>query len=113
MTFRLKKSTGSNHAATKFDVIDGAGTICGRISLPPEEARDLLAHWQDAPRSHTPAPAAAGSRQGAGSAMLAAANRGSPAPATARSKERNPAVSAMLRAARHNRLTKQAILRVC
>jgi hypothetical protein len=77
MTFRLQKSTGSNHAATKFDVIDGAGTICGRISVPPEEANDLLAHWKEAPRN---APAPAGSRQGAVNAMVAAAKRGSPAP---------------------------------
>ena len=56
MKFRLEKSTGSNHAATKFDVLDDAGTICGRITVAPEEANDLLAHWQAAPRN-APAPA--------------------------------------------------------
>ena len=107
-TFRLQKST-ANDAVVKFDVIDSANSICGRITVPREAADDLLAHWQDAPRT----AAAAGPRQGAVNAMLAAAKRGAPAPAAARSKPQNPAVDAMVRAAKRNRLTKQAILRGC
>jgi hypothetical protein len=109
-TFRLQKSTGSNHAATKFDVLDDAGTICGRITVLPEQASDLLAHWQDVPRN-APAPAATGTKR-AVNAMLAA-KRGAPVAAPARSQPRNPAVDAMVRAAHKNRLTKQAILRGC
>jgi FAD/FMN-containing dehydrogenase len=71
------------------NVLDGAGTICGRISVPPEEARDLLAHCKDAaPRSNAPAPAAARGKQ-------------------------NPVVSAMLAAAKRHPLSRAAILRGC
>jgi hypothetical protein len=113
MKFRLEKSSGSNHAATKFDVLDDAGTICGRITVAPEQASDLLSHWQEAPRNALAASAATGTKR-AVNAMLAAGQRSNaPAPAAADSKERNPAVSAMLRVAHKNRLTKQAILRGC
>jgi hypothetical protein len=94
MKFRLQKSTGSNHAATKFDVVDSAGTICGRITVPPEEAADLERHWLGGATQPKAAAAAA----------LATSARGEP---------QNPMVAAMVRAARKNRPTKQAILRGC
>jgi hypothetical protein len=93
MKFRLQKSTASNHTATKFDVVDGEGTICGRISVPPEEARDLEKHWLG---GATQSPKAA--------AALVTSARGRP---------QNPAVSAMLAAARKHPLNRAAILRGC
>ena len=110
-TFRLEKSSGSNHAATKFDVLDDAGTICGRITVAPEQASDLLSHWQDAPRNVL-AAAAATSKKRAVDAILAA-KKGAPVAAPARSQPQNPMVAAMLRAAHKNRPTQQAILRGC
>jgi hypothetical protein len=106
-TFTLRKSSGSNHAATKFDVVDPDGTICGRICVPPEEASDLLAHWQDAPRN-------ASAPKRAVNAMLAA-KQGAPVPAPAHSKPENanPMVAAMVRAAKKHPLNRAAILRGC
>jgi hypothetical protein len=88
-TFRLQKSPGSNAAITKFDVIDAADSIVGRISVPREEAADLEKHWL----GRTTQPRAA--------------------TAPVRGKPQNPAVSAMLAVARKNRLSKTAILRGC
>jgi hypothetical protein len=114
--FRLLKSEGSNHAVTKLDVVDDDGTICGRITVPVEETNDLLAYWKDAaPRSASALATSIRSKENALVAeMLAAGQRSNaPAPAAPRSKQENPAVSAMLRVAKQNRLTKQAILRGC
>ena len=110
-TFRLEKSSGSNHHVTKFDVLDDVGTICGRITVPVEQASALLSHWQDAPRNVL-AAAAATSKKRAVDAILAA-KRGTPVAAPARSQPQNPMVAAMLRVAGKNRLSKQAVLRGC
>jgi hypothetical protein len=112
MKFRLQKSAGSNRTATKFDVVDDDGAICGRISVPPEEARDLEKHWLQ-PKASALATSARSKENAMVAAMLAAGQRSAPAPAAAGGKPQNPAVSAMLRAARQNRLTKQAVLRGC
>jgi hypothetical protein len=108
-TFRLEKSSGSNHAVTKFDVLDDAGSIVGRITVPNEQASAVLSHWQDAPRNVLAAAAATSSKR-AVDAILAA-KRGAPVAAPARSQPENPMVAAMLAAAPRNRLSKQAILR--
>jgi hypothetical protein len=55
--FTLRKSSGSNHAVTKFDVVDGDGTICGRITVPNEEADDLARHWLQPQASAAVTPA--------------------------------------------------------
>ncbi len=89
-TFKLQKSPGSNHSVTRFDVIDAAGSICGRITVPNEEADDLLAHWKDAPPRSAPA-----------------------ALATPPGGKQNPMIGAMVAVARKNRLSKTAILRGC
>jgi hypothetical protein len=88
-TFRLQKSPGSNAAITKFDVIDAADSIVGRISVPREEAADLEKHWLG------------GTTQPRGC-------DGARPRQTAK-----PCVSAMLAVARKNRLSKTAILRGC
>ena len=109
-TFRLEKSSGSNHSVTKFDVIDGAGSICGRITVDAEDAPELLSHWQDAPRNVL-AAAAATSKKRAVDAILAASQRGAPGAAAPARKHENPMIDAMLRAAPKNRLSPAAILR--
>jgi hypothetical protein len=92
-TFRLQKSTGSNQAVTKFDVIDRTGAICGRITVPNEEADDLAKHWL-----------------GGAAQPKAAAAAGATAPA--RGKQ-NPMVSAMVAAAKKHPLNRAAVLRGC
>jgi hypothetical protein len=86
MKFTLEKSPTSDHAVTRFDVRDAAGSLVGRINVPPEQSSDLVAHWKDTPR---PASNAVG--------------------------KRNPMVGAMVRAAaaRKHPLSKQAVLRGC
>ena len=109
-TFRLEKSSGSNHSVTKFDVIDDVGTICGRITVDADQAADLLSHWQDAPRNVL-AAAAATSKKRAVDAILAAKKGAPAAPAPAPSQHPDPMVQAMLGVCHKHRLSPQAILR--
>jgi hypothetical protein len=83
MNFRLEK-TASNRVVSKFHVLNARGDIIGSINVKPSEEADLLAHWRGA----APAPAATSDKQGG-------------------------AVAAMVRAAKQNRLSKQAVLRGC
>jgi hypothetical protein len=108
-TFRLEKSSGSNHHISKFDVIDDRGTICGRITVDADQAPALLSHWQDAP-SNVLAAAAATSKKRVVDAILAA-KKGAPVVAAQPRKYENPAVAAMMRVAHKHRLSPQAILR--
>jgi hypothetical protein len=68
-TFRLERKS-SNRSLTKFFIYDSAGAIVGSISVPPEQERDLLAHWKDA----SPAPVNANTKRP--NAMLEALKRG-------------------------------------
>jgi hypothetical protein len=90
-TFRLQKSPGCNHSVTRFDVIDAAGSICGRITVPNEAADDLLAHWKDAPPRSAPASQ----------------------PVRGKPQRQNPMVGAMVAAAKKHPLNRTAILRGC
>jgi hypothetical protein len=107
MKFRLQKSSGSNDVITKFDVVDDNESIVGRICVPREASADLLAHWNAAP---SPSSTAARGKNPVVNAMLAAKRPGALAPAVSKP---NPAVAAMLRVSRQNKLTKQAVLRGC
>jgi hypothetical protein len=109
-TFRLEKSRGSDQYVSKFDVIDDRGTICGRITVDADQASDLLAHWQDAPRNVLAAAAATSKKRAVDAILAAAAKKGAPVAAPAR-KHENPMIGAMLAAAPRNRLSKAAILR--
>jgi hypothetical protein len=91
-TFRLQKSPGSNHAVTKFDVIDAASSIRGRITVPSEAAADLEKHWLGGAAQRPKAAAA-----------LATSVRG----------KQNPMVGAMVAAAKKHPLNRTAILRGC
>jgi len=86
MKFTLEKSASSDHAVSRFSVRASNGSLCGWINVPPEAEGDLLSHW-----------------------------KGSTPPATARAStdKQTNAINAMVKAARKNRLTKQAILRGC
>ena len=88
-TFRLEKSSGSNHHISKFDVIDDRGTICGRITVDADQAPALLSHWQDAPSSVL-AAAAATSKKRAVDAILAAAKKGAPVAAAPARNTKTP-----------------------
>ena len=74
MTYRLEKSSRSNRALTKFDVIDSAGAICGSINVPPSEEPALLPCWRT--------PVAKSSKQlaeersGSKAAMVSAISKG-------------------------------------
>ena len=46
MTFQLKKSTASNRAMSRFNLLDETGTTVGSISVKPSEEQDLLLHWR-------------------------------------------------------------------
>jgi hypothetical protein len=109
-TFRLEKSRGSDQYVSKFDVIDSAGTICGRITVDADQAADLLSHWQDAPHNVVAATAATAKKRAVDAILAAAAKRGIPVAAPAR-KHENPMIAAMLAAAPKNRLSQAAILR--
>jgi hypothetical protein len=108
-TFRLEKSRSSDQYVSKFDVIDSAGAIVGRITVDAEDAPELLSHWCESPRSNVLAAAAATSKKRAIDAILEW-KKGAPVAAPARRHE-NPMIDAMLRAAHKNRLSAQAILR--
>ena len=90
-TFKLQKSPGSNNSVTRFDVIDAAGSICGRITVPNEAADDLEKHWLGGAKPKAPA-------------ALATPVRGKP---------QNPMVGAMVAAAKKHPLNRTAILRGC
>jgi hypothetical protein len=117
MKFTLQKSPGSNRSVSKLDVYDSNGTMCGRITVPIEEERDLLSHWQDEPtRSAAAFASVRGNpqRQNPLVSALQAGKRSPNAPAPPpRPADENPMIAALLREAPKNRLTRQAILRCC
>ena len=107
----------------RFRVRNGRGDIVGHVSVNPEEAADLQRHWlgsAPAPRATagvpTPAaPTAPATKPNSAVAALVAAHKrhGAPRAATTGQKE-NPAVAAMLKAARkQGPATREAILRGC
>jgi hypothetical protein len=107
--FRLSRQP-SGPVLTKFYIYDGAGDLIGAVNVRNEQASDLERHWPGG--ATQPKAAAITKKGGALAAALEAAKRpGSLAPSP--SRDENPAIDAMLRAARQNRLTKQAVLRGC
>ena len=107
--FRLSRQT-PGATLTKFHIYDGAGDIVGSINVANEEADDLQRHWLG---GATQPKAAAITKKGGVLAEALAAKRQPGALAPAHGKEQNPMVTAMARAAKRNRLTKQAMLRGC
>ena len=111
MKFKLlRKDNYADDVLTKFHVLNSSGDIVGSISVPAEQADDLLAHWIAAP---SPSPAPTGGKQNPMVSAMLAASRRPGAVEAARAKQENPMVSAMLRAAKQNTLNRQAILRSC
>ena len=105
MKFTLsRKPNPPGSVLTKFHVLDGAGSIIGSINVASEAAADLEKHWLGATQPKVAA-------RGMLAAMLAAGKRSEPAPAAAGDRQRNPMVSAMLRVARRNPMSRGAILR--
>ena len=115
MKFTLQKLTVNDpRDIVKFDVVDASGTLCGRLCVPVEQERDLLAHWKEQPNRSAPASARGSSyRQNALISAPQASKRSTApeaAPAAPRPKDM---VSAMLAVAPKNRLDRAAILRSC
>ena len=106
---------------TRFHVLNSSGDIVGIVTVQNEEVSDLEQHWLGgatqppaaAATRATPPPAAAATRAGSAlaEALKAVRRPGANPPTLAR--QENPMVSAMLRSAPKNRLSKQAILRGC
>ena len=87
MTFRLEKQTPGK-TATRFHVLDSAGSIRGIVTVANESVSDLQKHWKDVAPS-SPKNAASARKQ-------------------------NPAVAAMVKASQERGpISKQAILRGC
>ena len=110
-TFRLEKSGTSTAHISKFDVLDSAGSICGRITVDAADASEFLSHWVNEPHSVLAAVSATSRKRAIDSILAAAAKRGVPVVAPASSPPKDPMVAAMLRAAPKHRLSPQACLR--
>jgi hypothetical protein len=53
MTFKLTKVSANKNLA-KYHIVNSAGELCGSVSVPPSQEKDLLASWhgpQAAPRA--------------------------------------------------------------
>jgi hypothetical protein len=82
MNFRLEK-VSATRALVKYHIKNSAGELCGSVSVPPSQEKDLLASW------HGPQAA--------------------PAKPAAKAEASRAAISAALK--RGPKLTRQALLR--
>ena len=106
MKFRLSRQPQRpGDTLTRFHVLSDDSTV-GIFSVPSEAAADLERHWLQ-PQAAAPA------KKGALAAALEANKRPGALPPDHASKKENPAVAAMLAAAKKNRLSQAAILRGC
>ena len=56
MNFRLEKQSATR-ALVKYHIKNSAGELCGSVSVPPSQEKDLLASWHG-PQAPTAKPAA-------------------------------------------------------
>ena len=107
MKFRLSRQPQlPGDTLTRFHVLSDDSTV-GIITVPSEAAADLERHWLQ------PQAAAPTKKGSALAAALEANKRPGALPPDHASKKENPAVAAMLAAAKKNRLSQAAILRGC
>jgi len=72
MNFRLEK-VSATRALVKYHIKNSAGELCGSVSVPPSQEKDLLASWhgpQARPSAKPAAKAKADSRAAISAALL-------------------------------------------
>jgi hypothetical protein len=72
MNFRLEKQSATR-ALVKYHIKNSAGELCGSVSVPPSQEKDLLASWHG-PQSAAAKPVA--KAEASRAAISAALKRG-------------------------------------
>jgi hypothetical protein len=75
MNFRLEKQSATK-ALVKYHIKNSAGELCGSVSVPPSQEKDLLASWHG-PQAVPPAKPGA-KVEASRAAISAALKRGRP-----------------------------------